>query len=244
MRIGVTILVVTAAAALRAQSPAFEVASVKPNHTGDHPRTYPRLQNGTFRAEIASLKTLIVVAYGLIELRISGPDWLNTEKYDILAKAPESTPDTQLQPLLQALLKDRFHLEAHFEMKEMPVYEMVIGKGGTKLKPFDPAQRLEIPQRLGQSVLAMGVGTTSQIADALARAAGRPVLDKTGMAQEVRYEWMLNYAPLSTNGDAANSVAPDLFAAVEQQLGLKLESKRASIRILVIDHADRVPTEN
>jgi len=242
MRMGVTILVVTAAAALRAQSPAFDVASVKPNHTGDHPRTYPRLQNGTFTAEVASLKTLLVIAYGLIELRISGPDWLDTEKYDIIAKAPEGVPDDQIRPLLQALLKDRFHLETHFETKEMSAYEMVVSKGGTKLKPFDPAHRLEMPPNRGHSIM-MGVGTTSQIADALARVAGRPVVDKTGMAEEVRYEWILSFTPFAVS-DSADSAAPDLFAAIDQQLGLKLESRRVSIRILVIDHVERVPTEN
>jgi|SRR5579862_6152033 bla regulator protein BlaR1 len=244
MRMGVGILVVTgiAASALWAQPPAFEVASVKPNHTGGYPRTYPRLQNGTFTAEIASLKTLIVVAYGLIELRINGPDWLDTEKYDIIAKAPEGVPDSQIMPLLQSLLKDRFHLENHFETKEMPAYDMVVSKGGAKLKPFDPAHPPEPPRNRGQAVM-MGVGTTTQIADALARAAGRPVVDKTGMAEEGRFGWTVNYTPFSAN-DSSASAAPDLFAAIEQQLGLKLESRKESVQILVIDHVERVPSEN
>jgi uncharacterized protein (TIGR03435 family) len=82
-------VIAATAVALWAEPPAFEVALVKPNHTGEYPRTYPLLQNGTFTAEIASLKTLIVVAYGLVEMRIAGPDWLDTEKYDITAKAPK-----------------------------------------------------------------------------------------------------------------------------------------------------------
>jgi uncharacterized protein (TIGR03435 family) len=145
-------------------------------------------------------------------------------------------------PLLQSLLKDRFHLENHFETKEMPAYDMVVSKGGAKLKPFDPAHPPEPPRNRGQAVM-MGVGTTTQIADALARAAGRPVVDKTGMAEEGRFGWTVNYTPFSAN-DSSASAAPDLFAAIEQQLGLKLESRKESVQILVIDHVERVPSEN
>ena len=243
MRMGAAILLAAgaAASALGVQPPAFEVASVRPNRSGEHPRTYPRLQNGTFSAEIASLKTLIVIAYGLIELRIDGPKWLDTEKYDITAKAPEGVPDSQIMPLLQSLLKDGFHLESHFETKEMAAYDMVVSKGGAKLTPFDPAHPPETPRNYGQAVM-LGTGTTGDIADALARAAERPVVDKTGM--DGRFGWTLNYTPFSANGNSAGAAAPDLFAAIEQQLGLKLEPKKESLRTLVVDRVDRVPTEN
>jgi uncharacterized protein (TIGR03435 family) len=245
MRIRPVVLIVAGAAvsALSAQSPAFEVAAVKPNRTGEHPRTAPRLQNGTFTAEKASLKTLLVIGFGLSELRIDGPDWLDTERYDIAAKAPEGVRDSQIMPLLQSLLKDRFHLESHFETKEMPVYDLVVGKGGSKLRPFDPAHPPATPRNPGQGAAAMvGVSTTSQIADTLERAAGRPVVDKTGM--EGRFGWTLLYTPFSGNANAADSAAPDVFAAIEQQLGLKLEAKKESLQILVIDHVERIPTEN
>jgi uncharacterized protein (TIGR03435 family) len=185
---------------------------------------------------------LLVVAYGLIELRISGPDWLDAERYTIAAKAPEGLADSQMMPLLQSLLKDRFHLESHFEKKEMLVYDMVVGKGGAKLTPFDPAHPPEASRKYGGSSALVGVGTTSQIADALARAAGRPVVDKTAL--EGRFGWMVNYSPFSPDANTGDATAPDLFAAVEQQLGLRLESKKESLPILVVDHVDRVPTEN
>ncbi len=245
MRIAVVtsilLLTVSAAQVLRAQAPTFEVASVKVNHTGEPPRTYPRLRNGTFTAEIASLKTLIVIAYCLIELRIKGPAWLDTERYDIAARAPEGVSDSQLMPLLQSLLKDRFHLESHFETQEMSTYDMVVSKGGSKLKAFDPDHPPEVPRSYGQAVM-VGIGATGQLADALARATGRPVVDKTG--SEGRFGWMLNYTPFSGNANSANSTAPDIFTAIEQQLGLKLEPKKESLQILVVDRADRIPTEN
>ena len=243
MRMGAAILLLAGAAAwARGEQPlAFEVASVKPNRTEGYPRTYPRLQNGTFSAEIASLKTLVVIAYGLTEQRIDGPKWLDTERYDITAKAPDGVPDSPIKPLLQSLLKDRFHLESHFETKEMAAYDMVVGKRGAKLRPFDPAQPPETPRNYGQAVM-LGIGTTGEIADALARAVGRPIVDKTGM--QGRFGWTVNYTPFSANGSSGDSAPPDLFAAIEQQLGLKLEPKKESLQILVIDHAERVPTEN
>ena len=244
MRMAVAALIVagTAASVLWAQSPAFEVAAVKPNHTEEHPRTYPQLHNGTFSAEAASMKTLLVVAYGLIEQRINGPAWLDTERYDITAKAPEGIADSQIMPLLQSLLKDRFHLESHFEMKELPAYDMVMSKRGAKLKPFDPAHPPNPPRDQRAPAVMVGVGTASQIADALARAVGRPVVNKTGI--EGLFGWMVSYTPFSASGNSVASTAPDIFAAIEQQLGLKLEPRKESLQILVIDHLERIPTEN
>jgi uncharacterized protein (TIGR03435 family) len=228
-----------AAVTLSAQS--FDVASVKPNRNGAPPRTYPRLHNGSFTADNASLKTLLVIAYGLIEQRIFGPEWLDTEKYDITAKAPAGIADDQVMPLLQALLKDRFQLHSHFEAREMAAYDMLVAKGGAKLMPFDPAHPPAQPRFAGGSML-VGVGTGAQIADALARAAGRPVVDKTGL--EGRFAWSVSYTPFSSDANAAATGPPDILAAVQEQLGLRLEPRKESLQVLVIDHVERVPSEN
>ncbi len=157
MRISLAALLVAGTASvLWAQSPAFEVAAVKPNHTEDHPRTYPRLHNGTFSAEAASMKTLLEIAYGFTEQRINGPAWLDAERYDITARAPEGTADSQVMPLLQSLLEDRFRLKSHFEMKELPAYDMVVSKGGSKLKPFDPAHPPILPRDSHPPAATMG----------------------------------------------------------------------------------------
>jgi uncharacterized protein (TIGR03435 family) len=228
-------------AALILSGQSFEVASVKPNHKGPPPRTYPRLHNGSFSAENASLKTLLVIAYGLIEQRIFGPEWLDVEKYDITAKAPEGITDDQVMPLLQALLKDRFQLQSHMETREMAAYDMVVGKSGAKLMPFDPSHPSGQPRFAGGSML-VGVGTGAQIADALARAAGRPVIDKTGL--EGRFAWSVSYTPFSSDANAAATGPPDILAAVQEQLGLRLEPKKESLQVLVVDHVERAPSEN
>ena len=249
MRISATLLILVGLAiALQAQSPAFEVATVKIHPAGDNAFASPDLKNGTFTARNVSLKRLLRTAYDLSDFQITGPGWLDSDRYDLIAKSPEGVPDTEVTPMLQALLKDRFHLVAHREMKEMPVFDMVVGKGGLKIWPYDPARPVVKPPPPAHPTSAMtasnGVATMPQLATQLALSAGRPVLDKTGL--EGRYGFFLFYTMLSAQADdaTAGTGPPDFFGAVEQQLGLKLESNRESIGILVVDRADRVPTEN
>jgi uncharacterized protein (TIGR03435 family) len=242
MRLTAVLALGTAVATLSAQPLSFDAATVKPNHTDADRRTFPGMRNGTFTAELASLRMLISLAYGLIEQRIEGPGWLDTERYDIVAKAPEGVPDSQMQPLLQALLRDRFHLRTHYEMKELPTFEIIVGNGGAKLQRFDPARPPQSPPNRGQAVL-IGRGTTGELADTLVRSVGRPVIDRTGMSEQERFTWVLQFSPLLANGNST-APAPDIFAAIEEQLGLKLQSTRSTLQILVVDSADRVPTEN
>jgi uncharacterized protein (TIGR03435 family) len=110
------------------------------------------------------------------------------------------------------------------------------------MKPFDPAhlQHEFKPGRDGTSI--MGVGTMANLAKSISGYAGRPVIDKTGL--EGQYIYQLTFNLLSAQSESASDPAPDFFAAIEEQLGLKLESKRVPVEILVIDHADRVPIEN
>jgi uncharacterized protein (TIGR03435 family) len=238
----------TAGSALRAQSPSFEVASVKIHPAGDNGFSSPDFKNGTFTTRNVSMRRLLRDAYELSESRIPGPDWLDSDSYDVVARAPQGVPDGELMPMLQALLKERFHLAVHREMKEMPVFDMVVAKGGLKIWPFDPARPVVKPPPPANPTSAMvasnGVVTMPQLAIRLTLSAGRPVLDKTGL--DGRYGFFLLYEMLTaqSNDTAAGSGPPDFFAAVEQQLGLRLEPKKESIEILVVDRADRVPTEN
>ena len=147
-------------------------------------------------------------------------------------------------PMLQALLKDRFRISGHREMKEMPVFEMVVAKDGLKMSAYDPAHPPIPPNRNRGGATTIGSGTMPQLARMMTRPAGRPVVDKTGLSG--RYNYILSFTPLSalTAESASESGPPDLFTAVQQQLGLKFESKKGSIEILVIDHAERGPVGN
>jgi uncharacterized protein (TIGR03435 family) len=231
-------------ATLSAQLPEFEVATIKVNQTGSGGSNFPTLKNGTLNARNVSLLMLLQAAYDLSVLRIVGPNWLDSDRYDLQGKSPQGVPDSEMAPMLQALLKDRFRISSHREMKEMSVYEMIVVKSGIKMSPYD-ATRPSVwpPNRNRGGAVIVGSGTMPQLAKMLTGSAGRPVLDNTGL--DGRYNYLLTFTPLSAKSDIlSDSAPPDLFAAVEQQLGLKLEPKKDSIEILVIDHAERVPIGN
>lgn len=251
MRIAASISIVvgltatgTIGSALRAQSPTFEVATVKLNRSGSGGANFPRLTNGTLAAQNVSLKMMLQSAYGLSSLRITGPDWLDSDRFDLGGKAPQGVPDTEFMPMLQSLLKERFQLAVHYESREMPVYNLVVAKSGLRILPFDPAHPPPVPPRNGAASMIMGSGTMTQLADQLTGAAGRPVLNKTGL--EGRYGYVFTFSPLALQAASgpADPDPMDVFQSVQQQLGLKLESAKESIEILVVDHAERVPTEN
>ena len=233
----------TASLALKAQAPKFDVASVKPNRSGS-PRSFaPSYRNGKLTAENVTLKTLLQVAYDIQISRIVGPDWIGVDRFDLAAKAPEELTANLLGPMLQLLLKERFQLTVHREIQEALVYDLVAAKGGVKLRAFDREHPPVVAHYTGGAIIS-GNASMSEIADALARHVGRPVLDKTGM--DGKFFYTVNYAPLSAQAadNAVGSDLPDLFAAVQQQMGLKLESKKESIEVLIVDQAARVPTDN
>jgi uncharacterized protein (TIGR03435 family) len=222
---------------------AFEVATIKPTNGKPNRSTFPSLRNGRFTAENVTLKTLLSVAFGLSGLRINGPEWIDADRFDLAAKAPQGVPDSELKPMLQALLRERFQVTVHREQKEMPTFDLMPAKGGIKLLPFDPAHPPATPRNIGGS-LWIGAATMPQIADGLAMIVGRPVVDRTGI--DGRYSFTVHYAPPSRtlNDPAETAIMPDIFTAVPEQMGLKLESKKQEIEILVIDSATRTPVAN
>ena len=151
--------------------------------------------------------------------------------------------------MLRTLLKERFHLVAHTENREVPTYDLVVAKGGVKmLEHGTPAADGPQPERKKypgvKNVGSMGgTLTTAQIAYYLSGPAGRPVVDKTGLAG--RWDYFISYMPtLPTDGDAAEVGPPDLFTAVQEGMGLKLQPSKAEMSVVVVEHMDRMPTEN
>jgi uncharacterized protein (TIGR03435 family) len=246
VRIGKSLIVLAGAAAvaLWAQTPAFEVASVKVNRSDDGISRYPTLTNGVLSAKHATLKMILQTAYGLGALQIGGPGWLDSDRFDLEAKSPQGVPESDMMPMLQSLLRERFKLMAHRESKEMPVYDLIVAKDGLKIPLFDPAHIPATPPRNGAASMIIGPMTMSQLASQMTPAAGRPVLDRTGL--DGRYFCALTFSPLSAEETAstADSGPLDLFVAVQRQLGLKLEPAKEPLEVLMVDHAERVPTEN
>ncbi len=252
----------------------FEVATVKPAAplTG---RSTPRGGPGTNDPEqvhytYVSVKNLLLLAYGLPTLQITGPAWIDSERFDVNAKLAPGTTKEQVNVMLQNLLADRFKLVVHREMREVPIYELTVGKNGPKIKPYvedpnEPTYELGKPTfgkdgvplvRPGGVMFTMGPGpktftarkqSMAQLCTTLAIELERPVVDKTSLTGD--YDYKLTYLPTQAPAQAATqaekpSDAPDVFTAVQEQLGLKLESKKGSIEMLVVDSGQRTPTEN
>jgi uncharacterized protein (TIGR03435 family) len=242
LRITIALL---AALHLYAQAaPEFEVATIKPAPPQSNGRTQTRMSSDTDKGDLTysnvNLKEVMGRAYKVQQIQITGPDWLETERFDIAAKFPPHASPEQLLLMLQSLLAERFKLALHRETKELPVYALTVAKGGPKFKPSDTASGITSNSNRTQWHVT-AKGSMASFAEFLTGEAGRPVLDKTGLPGS--YELTLDWAP--DTAPAANDAAlPSLFTALQEQLGLKLESTKAPVETLVVDHADRTPTEN
>lgn len=253
-----------AAAAAGGQAPterpafdAFEVATIKP--TGpDVQGRWIRMQTAhQFQARNHSLLTLIAASYNVSPKAISGgPAWVEGEHYEILAKAPgDVRPNLEEQMrMLRKLLAERFKLAFHRERKEMPIYALTVAKGGLKLKeattvPGGPEGPPPLVFVLSPEAVTLPgrYASMAEFAWVFQRAAlDRPVVDRTGLTG--RYDFDLQFTPdESLFGGVLKApdvpTKPDLFAALQQQLGLKLEATRGPVDALIIDHAER-PSEN
>lgn len=191
-----------------------------------------------FSASNISLRVLLAIAYGTNSNRVlSSLGWLDSTVYDVVAKTEGEKPldQSRLKPLLQDLLKQRFHIVSHNETREVPGYALLPAKGGPKLQPGVSAKGT--PYILRDGIQATGISMTT-LAAILESPAGRPVMDKTGLSG--LFEIKLSYAPQ----DATDSTLPSFFTAIEEQLGLKLQPQKVPITVLVIDRANQDPEEN
>jgi len=229
-------------------APAFEVASVKPNRSGcGNSSTYAR--KGEITMQNVSLKNWIEWAYNLKDYSLSGPNWLDSECFDVIAKPPSgiqlewSRPDV-FRPMLQSVLVERFRLAFHRDSKMLPAYALVVDKKGAKIQPVEgdgPTGTTSGRGLLGGTKLSM-----ADFADLLSQHVDRPVQNLTGLegAFDLRLKWTDDSLPV-VPGEPAESVSgPSIFVALQEQLGLKLEVRKLPVQILVIDHIERVPTEN
>jgi len=245
--------------------PSFEVASIKPSDPDDHGVDI-QISPDRLMVRGATPRVLIQFAYRLkSENQITdGPAWLDSKRYDIDAKEEQSQqadankqpdPDrgTRIRLELQSLLAERFHLKVTPQTKELPVYALVVAKGGPKLTPTPAPQAGDKPH--GQMIHMNGRGDltatdvpVSLLADVLSRQPetnGRVVVDKSGLTGN--YSWNLKWTPESPGGPASGAptddAAPSFFTAVEEQLGLKLESQKAPVAVLAVDRME-LPSVN
>jgi uncharacterized protein (TIGR03435 family) len=166
------------------------------------------------------------------------PGWMESQEYDVSAKVEGDRQLTleQMRPMLQRLLEQRFHFAAHHETKMISGFALIVAKGSPKLQSSNPDSKPSaqmLPNRLDATHMDL-----EHFAGVLAHRAGQPVLDKTGLTGI--YDYKLSYAPANDT----NSGLPDFFTALQEQLGLKLVPEKIAVDMLVVDHADKAPTEN
>jgi len=237
------VVLVAPAGSLPAQS-AFEVASVKldSSETGVD---RIKISKGSLIIQNVSFRRLINMAYGIPDGReylLSGPDWLDSENFDISAKYASEIPDADVLPMLQRLLGERFNLALHHETRQISGYAMVIGKNGPKLRPAASARPFANFRALSGHAEGTCV-SMPDLADRLSRAPfqlDRPVVDFTGLTG--RFDLTLDWSPIDKQ--AENASGPSIFSAIEEQLGLRLEARKLPLEVLIVDHADRVPAAN
>src|SRR5271157_3936440 len=321
MSAGLVVFTSCAALAQTAEnSPTFEVASVKPAApiTGNMIRVMMRggpgsPDPGQITYTNVTVKSVLMNAYGVKGFQISGPDWLDSERFDIVAKLPRGATKAEFMVMLQNLLAERFKLTLHREKKDLPMYALVVGKNGPKLKesveepapkegeapkaggpaaddPLAGAAMRRLPMgRDGFPVLPPGAGgrgstsimlmngnarmsaskqTMAGLAEMLSGQLDLPVVDMTGMTG--KYDYTLAFAPEGGMALKSGILAPpppgpppgeggpgmpaasapdgessaNLFTALQNQLGLKLEQRKGPVDLLVIDHLEKAPVEN
>jgi len=232
---------------------AFEVASVKPVSPDCSFTTYGG-PPGRYVARCTTLWGLIYNAYDVRSVQNHPPGlppWADNDRFDVEAKANDDTVAAikmlsnkeQIEltrDMLRSLLADRFQLRLHYEPKVQPIYELVLAKGGSKLKPLPPGQKPGWGN-YDRGKLTLRNNSIAEFANSLSfsNVVGRTVVDKTGLAGN--YDIDLKWTPDDRQGTP--DAGPTLFTALEEQLGLKLEPAKGPVDSLVIDHVEK-PSEN
>ncbi|HEX4749549.1 MAG TPA: TIGR03435 family protein [Bryobacteraceae bacterium] len=231
----------------------FEVATVraaKPDEPGGGIRPLPGGQ--TYTAKNVPVALMIRLMFHLTPNQISGgPGWINTDRWDVDAKAEHPASLDDLHIMFQNLLIERFNIKFHHETKELSVYALVCDKGGSKMQPNTGPDPYDIPiQGAGRGKLVGKRVPMSYLTWFLAGLPwiGRPVLDKTGLTgfYDFNFEFMPPQviAPGSPETDVGpGAEGPSFFTAVREQLGLRLEPEKGPVEIMVIDSIQK-PTEN
>lgn len=258
------ILAIGSAIAQSVETPSFEVASIKPT-----PHLRPSLSNnpGRWSCTNCSLYIVLTHAFRSFDWQLQVPDWTRTACFDVVAKLPEGAKSADLPLRLQNLLRDRFHMKTHTETREISGYELIVANGGPKIKavtepdpppPSGPAVDADgypnVPggagarQLNGRGRIQLRGHSMLVLVNYLAGPVGRPVFDATGLegnyAVTLSFSWAAQVASDPTVDPGSMESGPNIFEAVERQLGLKLKPVKKRVEMTVIDHLDRAPIEN
>ena len=218
----------------------FEAVSVKVNHTMSNSSS-THSSKGQLTAENTTLKNLMLMAYNVKDYQVQGPDWITLERYDVAAKLPAGMPESReeygnaFRLMLQKMLAERFKLVFHSEQRSFPVYGLVVAKGGIKMKESSAAGSSSRSQN--RHLEATGL-SMDNLAAFLSSNMDLPVIDMTGL--KGRFDFKLDW--VAETADAGSGAV--LPIAIQEQLGLKFESKKTPLDVLIVDRAEKLPVEN
>ncbi len=224
------------ATAAIAQSPEFDVAAITPNHTADEGYSIRTPPGGRFTARNVTVKTLLLYALDLKDFQLAGlPRWCESEKYDINAKEnlQKAIDPEALRPLIRKLLEARFQLAFHTETKVLPVYSLIMAKGGPRLSvnTGTPGHSSD----WGSDHINATAVSVAEFGHLLETQLDRVVVDESGI--QGIFDFHLKWA------SERNPDSPSLFTAIRESYGLTLKSTKASVAMTVIDHVEH-PSEN
>jgi uncharacterized protein (TIGR03435 family) len=250
----------------------FEVATVKhgpPRDFSAAVRGGPGSGDPTrYTIENYPMSSLLVVAYNIASYQISGPSWLDEERFTVDAKVPEGATKEQLSLMVRNLIIERFHIATHTEKRDLPGFALTVGKGGPKLTasagedvpdpnapPFKwgskdqdgypnlpPGRSYAMSVSYGKARWRFADSSMDRLAHMLAEQIHQPILDATGLPGKYDFTFFWSYTAMRP--DAPPDSGPTVYAAVQEQLGLKLESRKIPVDMLVIDHIEKTPPEN
>jgi uncharacterized protein (TIGR03435 family) len=243
---GLALLGSIAAAAQTAEAPAFEVASIQASQPG---REVIEAVPTSLTMRHVRLSNCIRWAYHVEEYQLAGADWSNDLWFEVWAKTATPVKEAELRTMLQRLLAERFKLSAHRQTKEQQTLVLTVGKNGHKLEPTETEGSPSF--QTGKMNLTGKGATLSQLTEFLSHEMHTPILDQTGLTGKFNY--FLDIGPYITEeirksggpGGGPPPDAPSIIAqAIQAQLGLKVDAKKAPVEMVIIDHLEKSPTEN
>ena len=233
---------VAASGAFAQSVPEFEVATIRPSE-GPIPGIpfglgQQRTTADTLTARNTALREMLQRAYGIGPQQLEGPAWMNDVKLDLVGKSTAKATDEQLWAMVRPLMEKRFHMKYHYETREVSGLAMVVGKNGHKLKASEG----------GSNNLAMNGGvftgsnvTLGRLSGLLSSVLRRPVKDETGLTGA--YDFMVNVQAYAGQG-GAQDLGSLVITAFQEELGLRLETRKFDSQVMVIDQMERTPDEN
>jgi uncharacterized protein (TIGR03435 family) len=235
-------------------SPAYDVVTIKPNDSGGG--TSFSTRDDSFHATNMSIRQMLVYSFGIRDGLISGlPGWAESARFDILAKIVDYDPKVKLsreqrRAMLGVVLAERFHLKLHTQIKQLPVYELTVGKGGPKFEPTpatvpggdalpndgpSPGSTGINPSN-GTASLTGNTVSMSILATDLSEQLDRTVIDRTGLNGV--YDFHLRWTADNASQVVAEDAPPSLFTALQDQLGLRLQPGKGPVKTLIVDHLE------